>query len=98
MNTFSIYVVYTAKDGMREAFLEAITKEGIPEAVRAEDGCIRYDYYLPLDSKNDILLIEEWESEEKQQIHIAQPHMTRLRELKDPYIEATRLGKFNFEK
>ncbi|MBO5306351.1 MAG: antibiotic biosynthesis monooxygenase [Clostridia bacterium] len=98
METFSIYVVYTAKDGMREAFLEAIAKEGIPKAVRAEDGCIRYDYYLPLDSKNDILLIEEWESEEKQQIHVAQPHMARLRELKDPYIEATRLGKFNFEK
>ena len=97
METFTIYVVYTANDGCREKFLEAITAEGIPEAVRAEDGCIRYDYFLPLDAKNDILLIEEWESEQKQQIHVAQPHMVRLRELKEPYIEATRLGKFRLE-
>ncbi|MBR4874013.1 MAG: antibiotic biosynthesis monooxygenase [Clostridia bacterium] len=96
MNTFSIYVVYTAKEGLRKAFLEAIHKEDIPAKVRAEDGCIRYDYFLPLDAENDILLIEEWESEEKQQIHVAQPHMARLRELKDPYIASTRLGKFEF--
>ena len=96
MKTFSIYVIYTAKDGLREDFLKAIEAENIPAQVRAEDGCIRYDYYLPLDSKNDILLVEEWESEEKQQIHVAQPHMARLRELKEPYIESTRLGKFQF--
>ncbi len=96
METFSIYVVYTAKDGMREGFLRAIEAEGIPAAVRAGDGCLRYDYFLPLDSENDILLVEEWESEEKQQIHVAQPHMVRLREMKNDYIEATRLGKFQF--
>jgi quinol monooxygenase YgiN len=98
METFSIYVIYKAKDGCRKAFLEALEKEDIPATVRAEDGCIRYDYYLPLDAENDILLIEEWESEEKQQIHVAQPHMARVRELKPLYIEDAVLGKFKLIK
>ena len=29
-------------------------------AIRAEDGCRRYDYYFSEENKNEILLIEEW--------------------------------------
>ena len=40
-----------------------------------------------------VLLIEQWESEEHQRIHMQQPHMTRLRELKGQYIDDTQMGK-----
>ena len=40
-----------------------------------------------------VLLIEQWESEAHQRVHMQQPHMTRLRELKARYIDSTTMGK-----
>ena len=67
--------------------------EGILTAIRAEAGCIRYDYYFSAQEENVVLLIEQWETEEHQRVHMQQPHMARLRELKAQYIDATTMGK-----
>lgn len=42
----TLYVVYTAKPGCREAFVRQIVMEGIADTIRREEGCIRYDYYF----------------------------------------------------
>lgn len=91
---YQIYVVFKSFPGKREAFIEKLHSENIVEAVRNEDGCIRYDYYFSEKDKDEILLIEEWESKKHQEIHIAQPHMARLREIKADYIVSTVLGEF----
>lgn len=91
---YTIYVVFKSFDGKREAFVERAKAEGIVDEIRKENGCIRYDYYYSEKDPNEILLIEEWESKEHQQIHIEQPHMARLREFKNDYIESTKLGEF----
>ena len=91
---YTIYVVFKSFDGKREAFVERAKAEGIVDEIRKENGCICYDYYYSEKDPNEILLIEEWESKEHQQIHIEQPHMARLREFKNDYIEATKLGEF----
>ena len=39
-------VNYFAKPGRREEFLRRIVEGGILAAIRAEEGCLRYDYYL----------------------------------------------------
>ena len=94
---YKIYVVFTCKDGKREQFVERVKKEGIVDAVRAEDGCYRYDYYYSENNANELLLIEEWESKRHQEVHIAQPHMVRLREFKADYITDTTLGEFELK-
>ena len=94
---YNIYVQFKCFEGKREAFVEAVKKEGILDAIRAEDGCIRYDYYLSESDKELLLLIETWETKRHQQIHIEQPHMARLREMKDGYIISTELGEFEFK-
>jgi len=95
---YSIYVVFKSFPGKREAFIKALHAEGIVDAVRAENGCYRYDYYFSEKDPNEILLIEEWESKTHQQVHIEQPHMARLREIKVDYIETSKLGEFEFVK
>lgn len=97
MNPLTIYVVYTALPGKRQAFLDAITAADIPAQVQAEEGCLRYDYFLSLQNDTDILLIEEWMSPEHQQRHVEQPHMELLRQLKWQYIADTHLGHFSLE-
>jgi quinol monooxygenase YgiN len=96
-NMYTIYVVFKTVDGKREQFIEKVKAEGIVDAVRAEDGCLRYDYYYSEKDKNEILLIEAWESAEHQKVHITQPHMARLREIKEGYILSTTLGEFELK-
>ena len=94
---YNIYVQFKCFEGKREAFVEAVKREGILDAILAEDGCIRYDYYFSESDKNLLLLIEAWETQRHQQIHIGQPHMARLREMKGDYIISTTLGEFEFK-
>lgn len=94
---YTIYVKFTCLENKREAFIEKMKNSGILEAIRKEDGCYKYEYYLSDENKNDILLIEQWESKEHQQIHIAQPHMDEMRMFKDDYISNTVLGEIELK-
>ena len=91
---YSIFVIFKCFEGKREAFIDRVKKEGIVDAVRAEDGCIMYDYYFSEKDPTEILLIEKWETKRHQEIHIEQPHMAKLREFKGEYIISTKLGEF----
>ena len=94
---YTIYVKFTCLPGKREAFLQKTKETGVLEAIRNEDGCLRYDYYLSEKDPCELLLIEAWESFEKQQIHLTQPHMATLRSFKDDYITNTQLGEFELK-
>ena len=86
-------VKYFAKPGRREEVLRRIVEGGILAAIRAEEGCLRYDYYLSCQNEDEILLLEEWDTAEHQRIHMEQEHMKRLRIIKDDCIADTQLHK-----
>ena len=86
-------VNYFAKPGRREEILRRIVEGGILAAIRAEEGCLRYDYYLSCQYEDEILLLEEWDTAEHQRIHMEQEHMKRLRVIKDDCIADTQLHK-----
>ena len=94
---YTIYVQFKCFPNKREAFVEAVKAEGILAAIRAEDGCLRYDYYFSEADANELLLIEAWETKDHQQVHLEQPHMARLRQMKDNYIKTTTLGEFELK-
>lgn len=86
---FTLLVKFDCRQGKREAFIEKVKSSGILAEIRAEDGCIKYDYYFAEKDSNEILLIEQWKSKQHQQIHINRPHMVKLREFKGDYIVNT---------
>ena len=86
-------VNYFAKPGRREEFLRRIVEGGILAAIRAEEGCLRYDYYLSCQNEDEILLLEAWDPAELQRMHMEQEHMKRLRVIKDDCIADTQLHK-----
>jgi len=94
---YTIYVRFQCIPEKRETYVEILKREGILSAVRAEEGCLRYDYYFSDSDENELLLIEAWETQQHQQTHIEQPHMARLRELKKDYIVSTTLGEFELK-
>ena len=90
---YTIYVKFTCLPQKREAFLLKMAESGVLDAIRSEDGCIKYDYYTSVQDPNELLLVEQWESKAHQQLHITLPHMDRMREFKDDYIAETHLGE-----
>ena len=93
----TLYVKYTAKPGCRESYVRSIVEEGILTAIRAEEGCLCYDYYFSAQDENVVLLIEQWESEAHQRVHMQQPHMARLKAIKEQNVDSTTLGKVRLE-
>lgn len=94
---YTIYVVFKCVPGKREEYIKKLKEDGIVDAVRKEDGCIRYDYYFSENDPDEILLIEAWASKKHQEIHIEQPHMAKLRELKPEFVVSTKLGEFELK-
>jgi quinol monooxygenase YgiN len=94
---YRIAVTFRCLPGKREAFLERVKAEGIRDAVLAEDGCHAYNYYFSEADKNELLLIEYWETQKHQQVHLDQPHMEKLRSFKNEYITNTELGEFELK-
>ena len=80
---YTIYVKFDCFPQKREAFLAKMKDTGILDAIRGEEGCLKYDYYLSEQDPNELLLLEQWESKQHQQIHIGQPHMDQMRTFKD---------------
>ena len=94
---YTIYVKFNCLPGKREEFVEAVKAAGVLDAIRAEDGCLRYDYYYSDSDETELLLIEAWETKRHQEIHISQPHMATLRSLKDGRVLDTKLGEFELK-
>ena len=87
-------VVYKCKPDMRDEFLEMIIAEGIDTASRADAGNIKYDYYIPADGSDELLLVEKWSDAEAFAAHGKQPQYARLSKLKAEYVTDTAIEIF----
>ena len=82
---YTIYVTYTADREKLESFYNDVVKAGADKACRAEADNIRYDYFWSADKKNELFLLEEWQSREAQAVHKTYDHFKKIGELKDKY-------------
>ncbi len=87
-------VIYKCKPDMREEFLEAIMTEGIDVASRSEAGNIRYDYYIPVNGGDDLLLVEKWKDRASLDLHGRQAHFARLGKLKAEFVTDTIIERY----
>ena len=84
-----IHVIATIEcnDGKREAFIDEF-KKNVPNCL-AEDGCHAYGPTVDIDSgigaqgplrENTVTVVEQWESLDALNAHLAAPHMATYRE------------------
>ncbi len=71
---------------MREAFLREAERIGIVRNSRAEAGNIKYEYAVPLDSENQLIILEIWADSAAQAAHGKTEHYKRLTALKQEYV------------
>ena len=76
---------YTGVDGNARKFAEEMISSGTVDAIRAEEGNLRYEYYQSLDNPETILLIDSWASQEAIDAPHATPMMATIAALREKY-------------
>ncbi len=81
--TMNLY--YRGENGNARKFAQEMTESGTVDAVRAETGNLRYEYFIPLEDPETVLLIDSWEDQEAIDAHHASPMMEEVARLRDKY-------------
>ena len=81
----TVNIRYKGRDGSAKAFAEEMTASGTVAAIRAEPGNIRYEYYLPMEDPETVLLIDAWTDQAAIDAHHATPMMGRIAALREKY-------------
>ncbi len=83
MITLNLY--YKGTNGSARAFAEEMEASGIADAIRAEEGNLRYQYFQPIGDSETVLLIDSWTDQAAIDAHHASPMMKQLSDLRDRY-------------
>ena len=83
--SITVNLRYTGTDGNARKFVEEMISSGTVDAIRAEEGNLRYEYYQSMDDPETILLIDSWESQEAIDKHHVSPMMETITKLREKY-------------
>ena len=76
---------YTGTGGNARAFAEEMTSSGTVEKIRAEEGNLRYEYYVSLEDPETVLLIDSWADQTAIDAHHASSMMATIAALREKY-------------
>lgn len=94
MKCLFVQVRYFLKRGSRSEFYRRFRDNNIREFSHSEDGNIEYEMYLPLDSDDDICLLEKWKDAESLKQHEQTLHYAILSELKSKFVDKVEIKKY----
>ena len=89
-----VNLYYTGQNGNARKFAEEMTARGIVDAVRAEEGNERYEYFFPMEDAETVLLIDRWKNQEALDIHHKSEMMKQIAELRDKYKLRLRVERY----
>ena len=81
----TVNIYYKGKDGAAITFAKEMVESGIVAEIRSKEGNLRYDYFLPLEDKETILLIDQWANQEALDLHHQSATMQRILDLRQKY-------------
>ncbi|MCM1307513.1 MAG: antibiotic biosynthesis monooxygenase [Butyrivibrio sp.] len=81
----TINIYYTGTNGNAEKFAREMLSSGIADEIRAEKGNLGYEYFLPMEDGETVLLIDRWENQQALDIHHASPMMSEISDLREKY-------------
>ncbi|MPN65031.1 hypothetical protein SDC9_212810 [bioreactor metagenome] len=87
-------VRYTTQPGQVNTFLAALNEQGIIQASKAEPGNAKYEYSIPVEAENALLLLEIWVDAEAQAAHVNTAHYQKLQALKKAYVTDVAIEKY----
>ncbi len=73
-----VNLYYKGHDGSARRFAQEMEASGTADAIRAEDGNERYEYFQPFNDPETVLLIDCWRDQESRDEHHASPMMAEI--------------------
>ena len=83
--SITVNIYYTGKNGNAKKFAKEMKSSGVVDSIRAEDGNLRYEYFMPIDDPETILLIDSWKDQKSIDVHHATPMMDQITKLREKY-------------
>ncbi len=81
----TVIIRYQGKNGAARSFAGEMISSGTVAAIRAEEGNLRYDYCLPLEDEETVLLIDSWTDQAAIDAHHASKMMGTVAALREKY-------------
>lgn len=93
--SITVNLYYTGKNGNARKFAEEMEQSGTADAIRAEAGNLRYEYFCPLKDRETVLLIDSWEDQHAIDRHHASPMMETITAMREKYDLHMRVERFD---
>lgn len=81
----TVNIYYTGEGNNASEFAKEMVSSGVVEDIKAQKGNLKYDYFIPMDKPETILLIDSWENQEAIDIHHQSPMMEKILQLREKY-------------
>lgn len=81
----TVNIYYHGADGSAKKFAEEMVASGVVQAIRSEEGNLRYEYFFPMEDGETVLLIDSWRDQHSLDLHHASPMMSKIMELREKY-------------
>ena len=70
---------------------------GTAAAIRAEEGNLKYNYFISMDDPETVLLIDSWKDQASLDVHHASPMMQTIMQLREKYDLHMRAERYSQE-
>lgn len=81
----TVNIYYKGKDGAAIAFAKEMIESGLVAEIQSKEGNLRYDYFLPLEDKETVLLIDQWANQEALDLHHQSATMQKILDLRQKH-------------
>lgn len=81
----TVNIYYRGEGDNAINFAKEMISSGVVDDIKAQKGNIRYDYFIPIDKSDTVLLVDSWENQEAIDKHHNSPMMVKILELREKY-------------
>ena len=81
----TLHLFYTGTPGNAQRFAEEMEASGVADRIRQEPGNLRYEYFVPMNNPDTVLLIDAWQDQAAIDAHHASPMMAEIAALREKY-------------
>ncbi|MFL8952233.1 antibiotic biosynthesis monooxygenase family protein [Helcococcus kunzii] len=81
----TVNIYYRGEGDNAINFAKEMISSGVVKDIKAQKGNIRYDYFVPIDKSDTVLLVDSWENQEAIDKHHNSPMMVKILELREKY-------------
>ncbi len=92
----TINIYYSGTNGNARKFADEMLSSGIVDEIRAQKGNLKYEYFLPMNDDETVLLIDSWENQQVLDIHHKSPMMQKIIDLREKYDLSMKVERYVF--